>query len=197
MKDALPQRLPSADGTETVVRLMTPEDTERLFAFYRDLPEEDRLYLDEDVTRREVFDRHLDFLRRGIAFAIVAEEAGRIIGHGTLERSRHGWTAHVGEIRVVVAHDRQRSGIGTTLARALVRQGIAWGLDKMIAQVMDKQVGARRAFEKLGFREEAILRKHVRDVSGVTRDLIVLSNDISHLWESMEAMAADYSPAME
>ena len=29
------------------------------------------------------------------------------------------------------------------------------------------------------------------------RDLVVLTNDVSHLWEAMEAMVADFQPALE
>ena len=30
---------------------------------------------------------------------------------------------------------------------------------------------------------------------GVKRDLVILANDVSHIWETMEAMVSDYSPS--
>ena len=29
------------------------------------------------------------------------------------------------------------------------------------------------------------------------RDLVVMANDVSHLWEAMEAMVSDFQPAIE
>ncbi len=121
---------------------------------------------------------------------------GEIVGDATLHRTRHGWSTHVAAIRMVVARQFQRSGLATALARLLVQHAVNVGVDKMIAEIVDNQVGARRAFAKLGFVEEAVLKGHVKDRSGVRRDLVIMANDVSHLWEAMEAMVADFSPTV-
>jgi RimJ/RimL family protein N-acetyltransferase len=128
---------------------------------------------------------------------LVAEEAGRIVGNATLYRSLHGWSAHVGEIRVAVARSFQGKGLGTFLAREMARLAVEAGLEKMVASVVDNQVGAKRAFEKLGFHAEAVLRGHVKDIHGSKRDLVIMASDVSHIWESMEALLRDYSPSLE
>ncbi len=38
------------------------------------------------------------------------------------------------------------------------------------------------------------LRGHVRDASGMRRDLLLLSNDPSHAWVAMEALVANIPP---
>jgi RimJ/RimL family protein N-acetyltransferase len=60
--------------------------------------------------------------------------------------------------------------------------------------VVENQIAAKRALEKLGFRDEAVLKGHVKDIHGIKRNLLVMSNDVSHLWEAMAEMVADYSP---
>jgi len=75
----------------------------------------------------------------------------------------------------------------------LVRHAVNVGVDKMVAEVVDNQVGAKRAFAKLGFHEEAVLKGQVKDRHGVRRDLVIMANDVSYLWEAMEALVADYS----
>ncbi|TLM98568.1 GNAT family N-acetyltransferase, partial [bacterium] len=92
---------------------------------------------------------------------------------------------HVGEIRMVVARPFQRSGLGTALARSLVRRAVSVGLDKLVAEVVDNQIGAKRAFEKLGFHQEAVLKGHVKDIHGIKRDLVILANDVSPIFYSL------------
>ncbi len=62
---------------------------------------------------------------------------------------------------------------------------------------MENQAGARKMFRKLGFRQEAVLRGHVKDINGAKRNLILASTDVSHIWDAMEALVADFSPSAE
>jgi len=194
--EGFPRDVVLRDGASVSIRPVEPDDGESLGEFYRELPEEDRLFLRADVTRpewAEEFIRSVDF---DTVISLLAEHDERVVGNATLYRSRHGWSAHVAEIRIVVARRFQRHGLGMTLASQLVRHAISLGLEKIVAHVVDNQVGAKRAFEKLGFHQDAVLRGHVKDIRGVTRDLVVMSNDVSHLWEAMAALMADYSPTM-
>jgi RimJ/RimL family protein N-acetyltransferase len=194
--EGFPREATLRDGRTVKLRPIQPDDETTLGEFYRDLPEEDRLFLREDVRRpgwAEEFIHAVDF---DSIVSLVAESQEKIVGNATLYRSRHGWSAHVAELRIAVARQFQRHGLGTALASLLVRHAIALGLEKIVAHVVDNQVGAKRAFEKLGFRQDAVLPGHVKDIRGVTRDLVVMSNDVSHLWEAMAALVSDYSPTM-
>jgi RimJ/RimL family protein N-acetyltransferase len=194
--EGFPRDVTLRDGTTVTLRPIEPDDGQALGEFYRDLPEEDRLFLREDVRRpgwAEEFIHSVDF---DSIVSLLAEHQERVVGNATLYRSRHGWSAHVAEIRIAVARPFQRHGLGTALASQLVRHAISLGLEKIVAHVVDNQVAAKRAFEKLGFHQDAVLRGHVKDIRGVTRDLVVMSNDVSHLWEAMAALMSDYSPTM-
>ncbi|MGE5237078.1 MAG: N-acetyltransferase family protein [Acidobacteriota bacterium] len=196
MIERFPEQLTLRNGTRATARPMTADDGPGLLEFFRALPEEDRLFLQDDVTRSETVDRFLSTLSDPRVFMLIAEHDGTVVGHAELSRSAHGWTVHVGEVRVVVARAFQGNGLGTALARLLVRHAVNLGLDKMVAEVVDNQEGAKRAFGKLGFQPEAKLRGHVKDIHGVKRDLVIMANDVSHIWETMEALVADYSPMM-
>ena len=192
-----PKEVTLRDGTKVTIRQTKREDGPALLQFFRALPEEDRLFLRDDVTNPEFMEEFVQKIDYDTMVPLCAEQEGKIVGNATLYRTRHGWTAHVAQIRVVVARSMQRRGLGTELARGLVRIAINMGLDKMIAQVVDNQVSAQRAFEKLGFHKEAVLKNHVKDIFGRSHDLIIMSNDVSHIWEAMESVAASYLPAME
>jgi RimJ/RimL family protein N-acetyltransferase len=195
--EGFPVRHTLRDGKEVSIRLAGPEDKAALTAFFRGLPEQDRLYLRDDVTSEEFVARYLSRLSRVNTVALVAETDGAIIGEATLYRDTHGWMTHLGQIRLVVSRPFQHLGLGTELARETVRIAMNQGLDKIMALVVDNQVGARKAFAKLGFKEEALLKKHVQDIHGRKRDLVVMTNDVSHLWESLASASSDHPPHMD
>ncbi|MEW6338107.1 MAG: GNAT family N-acetyltransferase [Acidobacteriota bacterium] len=196
MRERFPEELTLRDGSHVTIRPMTGTDGAALLSFFRALPEEDRQYLRDDVTRQETVDRFVASVGDDRVFTLLAVHGDTIVGNGTLYRSHHGWTVHVGEVRVSVARSQQRNGLGSAIARLLVRHAVNAGLDKLVAEVVDNQIGAKRAFSKLGFLPEAVLRGHVKDIHGVKRDLVVMTSDVSHIWSTMEAMVADYSPTV-
>ncbi|NOZ01690.1 MAG: GNAT family N-acetyltransferase [Deltaproteobacteria bacterium] len=194
--EGYPKYVALKDGEQVILRPLLKTDEKALLEFFVGLSERDRLFLREDVTRPEVVKGFIENLDHDTILPIIAEHEGKIVGDATLHLARHGWTRHVGQIRMVVAKDFQHRGLGTTLARGLVRHAISLGLDKLMAEVVDNQIAAIKAFERLGFQKEAVLRNHVRDIHGSKRDLVLLSNDVSHIWETMEAMVADFSPTL-
>jgi len=194
--EGFPENVALRSGRRVTVRPMQPDDGPALLEFFRSLPEQDRLFLRDDVTREDVVDRFVRNLDYGRVLPLLAEHEGRIVGDATLHRNHGGWATHVGEIRLVVDPGFQRDGLGTALARLLVRHATGVGLDKLVAQVVDNQVGAKRAFGRLGFYPEAVLKGHVKDIHGTKRDLVILANDVSQIWETMESMVSDYSPAI-
>ena len=147
------------DGMSVLLRPMAAGDEAVVKAFYRGLPEEDRLFLRDDVTRDEVVDRWFAELNYDRVLPILAfdEDQAEVVACATLHRYPQGWQRHVGEIRIVVASSHQRRGLGSVMARVLVTEALRAGLDKLVASMMTEQTGARRAFARLGFIPEATL----------------------------------------
>jgi RimJ/RimL family protein N-acetyltransferase len=183
------------NGEKAAIRLMEQGDGPAVFEFFRALPEEDRLYLPDNVADLAWMERYLGRIDYEMLIPVLAEQEGRIVGHADLARWRHGWTRHVGDIRLAVARSHQRHGLGTALAHELVRVAIGLGIEKLTAEIVDNQVGAKRAFGRLGFSPEAVLREHVKDVFGRRRDLVIMANDVSHIWDAMELLIHDNPPA--
>ena len=192
--EGYPQHLTLRDGSKVVVRPVEAADADALLAFYRSLAEADREFLTDDVTKPEWVKHFVHLIELHEIVSLVAEHEGKVIGEATLYRSPHGWTAHVGELRVSTAPAYRRKGLGTVLAHEIVRVATGLGLEKLIVQMIENQLAARRTFARLGFKEEAVLRGHVKDLHGVKRNLVIASNDVSHIWDAMEALVADFSP---
>lgn len=193
-RDGFPRVAKLKDGSSVEISLAGAADGPALLEFYRSLSDEDRLVLKDDVTTPGWLARFLAKLETGAATSLVARAEGRICGEATLHRNLHGWSRHVGEIRLSVASDRRGKGLGYALAAGIVKLAIDLGLEKMVAQLVESQTAARKTFERLGFRQEAELARQVTDIRGAKRDLLIYANDVSHIWTAMEALVEDYRP---
>ena len=113
-----------------LLRPLEQDDYDRLLAFFHALPEEDCLFLRHDVRDPNLIRKwttNFDFDR---VLPLVAEEDGLIVADGTLHVSPHGWTRHVGQIRLVTARTHRHAGLGALIARELVALAEERGLDK-------------------------------------------------------------------
>jgi RimJ/RimL family protein N-acetyltransferase len=174
------------DGTSITIRPLSKRDGPALLAFFAALPDDDRLFLKEDVTSKEVIDRWIDELDYDKVLPIVAEKDSAIHGDATLHFNNYGWQRHMAEIRCVVSGKFQKRGLGTALMRELVSYADQKGISKISAKMMDSQESAQRAFERLGFKKEAVLKDFVTDIKGKTHNLVLMVNDVSDLWKKME-----------
>ncbi|MFH1319762.1 MAG: GNAT family protein [Bacteroidota bacterium] len=189
-----PKKEALKDDTEVILRPMEKNDKDELLKFFKKLPEEDRLFLKDDVTKEEIIQKWVDNIDYSKILPILAIVKDEIIGDATLHRTSYGWTKHVGEIRLVVAKEFRKKGIGTILAKELVNNATNIGLDKITAQMTDQQTSAIKAFEKLGFIKEATFKNHIIDIRGRKHNLIIMCNDVSHLWRKMEDLLMDWRP---
>src|SRR5512141_543013 len=88
-------------------------------------------------------------------YPLLAWKGNDIVADATLHKNLGGWMKHVGTIRIVVAKDFHRKGMGSVLANELFLHALKSGLEKVVAEMMEAQPGAKRVFEKLGFKLEA------------------------------------------
>ncbi|NCO40659.1 MAG: hypothetical protein AUJ96_11710 [Armatimonadetes bacterium CG2_30_66_41] len=196
--EGYPKQVSLKNGVKLVLRPMEAEDVQALLEFFRALPLEDRQFLKHDVCATDVIQERADRLDYESVLPILAvTEAGRIVGDATLHVEQHGWSRHVGEIRCVVARDFQRTGIGTLLCRELFANAQQRGLDKIVAQMAEDQVGAQKVFQRLGFHKEAVLENHVTDLAGNKRNLILMSNHVDELWQQVENLYLQMDVSIE
>jgi L-amino acid N-acyltransferase YncA len=109
---------------------------------------------------------------------VLAAAGEELAEYPSLHLEQARWTRRVGEIRVQVAPALRGLGLARDLTTEIFHLGEARGLKKMAAIMTPDQTGAHAAFEKLGFRVEALLQDWVEDRSGRSRDLLVMSYDL-------------------
>jgi len=186
-----PKRAALRDGTVVTLRPMVREDEQKLLEFFRRLSPEDRQFLKDDVTNPDVIHNWAASLDYDRVIPILAESEERVVGDATLHRSRYGWSTHVGEIRLVTDAEFRRKRLGRVLAREIFFLALILKLDKVVAEMMEDQMGAIRVFSALGFEQEAVLKRHVRDLDGKHHNLIIMSQDVVGFWRRIEDQIAD------
>jgi ribosomal protein S18 acetylase RimI-like enzyme len=164
------------------IRPIDPADEVALTRFFARIPEGDRAFLKEDVGDPDVV---AAWVQPGVARAAAVED-GDVLGSVAIV-PMHGWSSHVGEIRLVVDPARRGEGIGRALARRAVLDALDIGLAKLAVEVVADQDALVGMFRALGFEPEALLVGHVRDRSGREHDLLVLANSVEAQFATMAA----------
>ncbi|WP_050404031.1 GNAT family N-acetyltransferase [Bradyrhizobium embrapense] len=168
-------------------RLMRRADEAAVLAFAQKLPTHDLLFLPRNISQPKVLSAWINEIERGDITSLLAIEDGRVVGCGTLVRDPHSWSPHVGEIRMVVSTDVRGQGVGRALSQETFAIALGAGLEKFSVQMTVDQRAAIALFESLGFKAEALLRDHVRDVEGKTHDIVVLGHNVAQVRAQMEA----------
>lgn len=179
------------DGTGILIRTLTIKDLEKLMAFYRSLPYEDRKYLKIDVTDRGAVEKKIRAVEKGSAFRIIALHNHNIIAIGVLELGTDDWHKSLGELRVVVARDFQRKGLGLMVLRELYLIAVDHKVQKIVVKMLRPQMAARKICKKLGFREELFLPAYVKDQDKKDQDLLIMTCNIDELWKEFEIIYKD------
>jgi RimJ/RimL family protein N-acetyltransferase len=186
MAGEYPKEATLKDGTTILLRPFERKDKDALVAFFQKLPEADRLFLKDNVTDPAVVSRWAEELNYDKVFPLLAWKGNEVIADATLHKNLGGWMKHIGTIRMVVARDFHKQGVGSILANELFLHALKSGLEKIVAEMMETQHGARKVFEKLGFKLEATFHGHVRDQIGVRHDLLVFTKDLEDFWANIQ-----------
>ncbi|MCD4692327.1 MAG: GNAT family N-acetyltransferase [Calditrichales bacterium] len=186
-----PKTVKLKNNKEVIIRHFKEEDTDMLINFFQALPLKQRMYLRIDVMKKQNILRRYGNIDHDRMYPVIALDNNKIIAEGTIFRFEFGWKRKLGEIRVVVAEDYQRLGLGSILTRELFLYAVTTDLVKVQAEVMDTQEAALAAFKRIGFKEEAVLKKHVTDRNDNRRDLIIMTLDIEDMWRVMDDFVQD------
>ena len=175
------------EAGEIEFRLMSRADEAAVLAFAQKLPTHDLLFLPRNISQPKVLSAWINEIERGDITSLLAIKQGAVVGCGTLVRDPHSWSPHVGEIRMVVSLDVRGQGVGRALSQETFAIAIGAGLEKLSVQMTVDQQAAIALFESLGFKAEALLLDHVRDVDGKKRDIVVLGHNVAQVRAQLEA----------
>jgi len=179
------------DGTGLTVKRMTLKDLDKLMDFYSTLPPSDRKYLRIDVTDRDAVKKRLGDAEQADEIRLLVLKGDKVIARGDLELAHDDWRKNQAELRLIVARDYQRKGVGLLLARELYHQALENGVKTLVAKMMKPQTGARNMVKKLGFQKESIIPDYVEDQFGRLQDLVIMTCDMNNFWKELEQSYKD------
>jgi RimJ/RimL family protein N-acetyltransferase len=185
--DELARKYPrqvSLGDDELTFRLMEPGDRDAVLKFARSLPPDDLLFLRLDITTPDGANEWVRNVESGRTITVLAEGGGKVAGYASVHHNDVMWSRHIGEIRVNVGAAYRKRGLGRRLTEEVFNIARELGLTKVTAQMTTDQRGARAVFERLGFHPEALLADFVVDRDGKTRDLLIMSHDVTGFTDS-------------
>jgi len=174
MLQRYPKSVKLKDGNQVIIKLLGREDFEFSLGFFRRQPEQDRIYLRRDTTKREKVEERLVEIESGNAIGLIVIADGMIVADANLSYAPRGWFRKTGEIRLVVDVNYRRRGLGSILVAELIELAKERGLIKLAAECMDQQLGIQGTLKSLGFEEEGVLRRFVLDNRQEEHDLVML-----------------------
>jgi GNAT superfamily N-acetyltransferase len=164
------------------IRALEARDQEALERFLRGIPEGDRTFFKEAVDDPAVLE---SWVAPGTGRWLAVRDDD-VLGYVAVV-PLHGWSSHVGEIRLIVDPQHRGEGVGTALARHAILEALRLGCSKQVVEVLADQEYTVAMFRGLGFDPEALLSGHVRDRAGELHDLMILAHTAR---EASAAMAA-------
>lgn len=187
LEERYPKQARLEDGTRIIIRPLIVQDETALVDFFKALPDQDILYLRDDVKDPKVVKHWCETLDYEGTLPMIAEIEGKIVGDATLHQEKRGWRSHIGTVRVVIHPEYRGRGIGRSLVSELIQIALDSGIVKLDAEFMAEQTRQIAIFEKLGFVNMAVLPQHVKDVKGESHDLVIMVYDL----RATEHYAAD------
>jgi RimJ/RimL family protein N-acetyltransferase len=161
------------DGAYVLLRPMNMDDKQRLTDFYSAVSEDDlryfRHYVDPSVV--EHWCESLDYSK---VLPILALAKDRVVGSATL----HFFTGpkrHIGEVRLFLAKDYRKRGLGMKMIRGLIDLARKHGLSILLAEVIADQTKVVKAFEQLGFHSDCVLDDYFMFPDGDLCDVVIMT----------------------
>lgn len=161
------------DGVRVLLRPMVSGDEQELINLFAPISNEDLRYLNHNVRDPAVVQGWCQTLNYHRVLPLVALVNERIVGEATLH-FRDGPNRHVGELRIFMAKDFRRRGLGTKMLQTLIELARKQDLHTLVAKIVADQSKVIKAFKNLGFGQCAVFDDYFMLPDGDTRDVAVL-----------------------
>ena len=162
------------EGAYVLLRPMVREDESRLMEFYSTAREDDLRYLRHDVQDPAVIREWCDRLDYNKVLPLLAFAEERILGIASLHFCEAP-KRHIGEVRLFLARDYRKCGLGLKMVRALIDLARKRGLGILMAEVVAEETKTIKAFESLGFKARVTLDDYFMLPDGDLHDVVLMT----------------------
>jgi len=164
------------DGRHISIRPLTADDGGALLAFGNQLPQDDWLYLENDLRAPDVVTRLTKAHAAEHWRQVVAcdDETQRIAAYASV-RTSTGRSSHVAAVQLIVGDAWRRNGLGRAMGQVVFAEAQKLQASKVVAEMLEAQRSGQAIFARLGFRIEGTLRGHARDRFGQRHNVVVMA----------------------
>lgn len=148
-----------ADGARVLLRPMTVADNHLLTELFMSINDDDLRYFRHNVKDPEILKDWVNNLDYSKVIPILALVKDRPVGNATLHFGE-GPRRHIGEVRIYLARDFRKRGLGMKILRTIIDFGRKQGLQILNAEVIAENVKLIKAFEMMGFKKQCTLENY-------------------------------------
>jgi L-amino acid N-acyltransferase YncA len=162
------------DGAYVLLRPMNSADEKHLLEFYSAVSEDDMRYFRHYAKDPEIIHTWCEQLDYGKVLPLLAFVKDHVVGSASLHFFE-GPKRHVGEVRMFLAKDFRKRGLGMKMIKALIELSRKLGMGILQAEVIAEQTKVVKAFELLGFKSQTTLDDYFLFPDGDSRDVVFMT----------------------
>jgi ribosomal protein S18 acetylase RimI-like enzyme len=171
------------DGSFVRIRAPMAHDLDGMLAFINGLVKENAMILADKPFKRKDESAWLRGVIKGIrtgkTIYLVAEADRKIVGGADINQ-QPGKSKHVGLFGISITKGYRDRGLGSILAREVMKQAKRSGLKLILLEVFDSNPRAIHLYEKVGFREVGRIPKKLYHL-GEYHTGIMMAKEISKM----------------
>ena len=159
------------DGARVLLRPLTPDDRQGLLGLFLPVSKDELRFMRHNVNDPAVVNGWVDNLDYDKVFPLIAIVGDRIVGEATLH-FQQGSSRHRGELRIFLAKDFRRRGLGTKLTQAIIDLAKRRSLYLLEVQTVRDLSNDIKAMEKVGFEIKCTFEDYHMLPDGELRDIV-------------------------
>ncbi len=159
------------DGARVLLRPLIPSDRQALLELFQATTYDERRLMRHNINDPQVVSAWAEEINYEQVFPLVAVVNDRLVGNTTLHFNS-GHARHRGEVRIFLAKDFRRRGLGTKMLQALVDIARRRSLYLLEIQVLAEQVNDIKALRKAGFEVQCTFEDYYMLPDGDLRDVV-------------------------
>lgn len=138
------------DGTRVLVRPLVEQDRQALLDLFLPVGLDEKRYIRHDIHNPMILESWIDELNYDTVLPLVAEVNNRLIGVASLH-FRQGPARHRAEIRIFLAKNYRKRGVGTRMLNGLIELAKRRGIAILEVEIVSDQSHLVKAFHNIGF----------------------------------------------
>jgi len=161
------------DGAKVLLRALTADDEGELLDLFARASSRDIRFIRDDVKNPDVIKEWCQDVDYKKVLPLIAITQNTIVGLASLHYKK-GPERHIGEVRIYLAREYRRRGLGTRMLQTLIELARRQGLYFLEAEVVASQNKVVKAFQNLDFKLCCTFEDYFMLPTGETQDVIRL-----------------------